>query len=69
MNLDLLLYEELVKILADLHEQLILELGGGKAQSFDDYRYRVGRLKGISDALNAAKEAQRKVLGLDDKNR
>lgn len=67
MNLDLLLYEELLKILADLHEQLILELGAGKAQSFDDYKYRVGRLKGISDALNAAQEAQKKVLGVERK--
>jgi len=69
MNLDLLLYEEILKILADLHEQLILELGAGKAQSFDDYKYRVGRLKGISDALNAAQEAQKKVLGVEDKRR
>ena len=67
MNLDLMLYEELLKILADLHEQLILELGAGKAQSFDDYRYRVGRLKGIADALNAAQEAQKKVLGVERK--
>jgi hypothetical protein len=67
MNLDLLLYEELVKILADLHEQLILELGAGKAQSFDDYKFRVGRLKGIADALNAAQEAQKKVLGVERK--
>jgi hypothetical protein len=62
-----MLYEELVKILADLHEQLILELGAGKAQSFDDYKFRVGRLKGIADALNAAQEAQKKVLGVERK--
>ena len=67
MNLDLMLYEELVKILADLHEQLILELGAGKAQSFDDYKFRVGRLKGIADALNAAQEAQKKILGVERK--
>ena len=67
MNLDLLLYEELMKILADLHEQLILELGAGKAQSFDDYKFRVGRLKGIADALNAAQEAQKKILGVERK--
>lgn len=67
MNLDLMLYEELLKILADLHEQLILELGAGKAQNFDDYRYRVGRLKGISDALNAAHEAQKRILGIERK--
>ena len=67
MNLDLMLYEELVKILADIHEQLILELGAGKAQSFDDYKFRVGRLKGIADALNAAQEAQKKILGVERK--
>jgi len=67
MNLDLLLYEELLKILADLHEQLAQELVVGKAQSFDDYRYRVGRLKGISDALSAAQEANKRVIGVEGK--
>lgn len=67
MNLDLRLYEELLKILADLHEQLALELAAGKAQSFDDYRYRVGRLKGISDALSAAQEANKRVIGVEGK--
>jgi hypothetical protein len=67
MNLDLLLYEELLKILADLHEQLAQELVVGRAQSFDDYRYRVGRLKGISDALSAAQEANKRVIGVEGK--
>jgi len=67
MNLDLMLYEELLKILADLHEQLAQELVVGRAQSFDDYRYRVGRLKGISDALNAAQEANKRVIGVEGK--
>jgi len=67
MNLDLMLYEELVKILADLHEQLALELVAGKAQSFDDYRFRVGRLKGVSDALSAAQEANKRIIGIEGK--
>jgi len=67
VNLDLMLHDELVKILAELHEQLALELVAGKAQSFDDYRYRVGRLKGISDALNAAQEANKRVIGVEGK--
>jgi hypothetical protein len=67
MNLDLLLYEELLKILADLHEQLAQELVVGRAQSFDDYRYRVGSLKGISDALSAAQEANKRVIGVEGK--
>lgn len=64
MNLDTRLYQELEKTLAELQEQLAAELVTGKANSFEDYRFRVGRLKGLADALHAAQEAQKKVLGL-----
>ncbi len=64
MNLDTRLYQELEKSLAELQEQLAAELVTGKANSFEDYRFRVGRLKGLADALHAAQEAQKKVLGL-----
>jgi hypothetical protein len=64
MNLDLRLYQELEKTLAELQEQLAAELVTGKANSYEDYRFRVGRLKGLADALHAAQEAQKKVLGL-----
>lgn len=64
MNLDTRLYQELEKSLAELQEQLAAELVTGKATSFEDYRFRVGRLKGLADALHAAQEAQKKVLGL-----
>jgi len=67
VNLDLRLYQELQKILAELHEQLAAEIVSGKATSFDDYRYRVGRLKGVTDALHAAHEAQKRVLGLGER--
>ena len=63
MNLDLRLYQELEKSLSEIAEKLGAELITGKAQSFDDYRYRVGRLKGLQDALEVAQEAQKKVLG------
>jgi hypothetical protein len=64
MNLDTRLYQELEKTLAELQEQLAAELVTGKASSYEDYRFRVGRLKGLADALHAAQEAQKKVLGL-----
>jgi hypothetical protein len=64
MNLDTRLYQELEKTLAELQEQLAAELVTGKANSYEDYRFRVGRLKGLADALHAAQEAQKKVLGL-----
>jgi hypothetical protein len=63
MNLDLRLYQELEKVLSEMAEKLGAELITGKAQSFDDYRYRVGRLKGLQDALEVAQEVQKRVLG------
>lgn len=67
MNLDLRLYQELETSLAEMQEQLAAEIVSGKAQSFDDYRYRVGRLKGLQDALAVAQEAQQRVLGVERK--
>ena len=63
MNLDLRLYQELEKSLSEMAEKLGAELITGKAQSFDDYRFRVGRLKGLQDALEVAQEVQKRVLG------
>jgi len=68
VNLDLRLYQELEKGLAEELEKLAAELVAGKAQSFDDYRYRVGRLKGVQDALAIAQEAQSRVLGVERKS-
>lgn len=66
LNLDLRLFQEIEKILLEQQEKLAAELVLGKAQSYDDYRHRVGRMKGISDALNAAKEANNRVIGRED---
>jgi 5-formyltetrahydrofolate cyclo-ligase len=65
MNIDLKLYQEIEKILGEKQEQLAAEIVSGKAASFDDYRYRVGKLRGYSDALIAAREAQARVLGIE----
>lgn len=66
MNLDLRLFQEIEKILTELQEQLAAELVLGKAQSFDDYRFRVGRMKGVADALHAAQEANKRIIGVDE---
>ena len=68
MNLDLRLYQELEIALSEMAEKLGAELITGKAQSFDDYRFRVGRLKGLQDALEVAQEVQKKVLGGERKS-
>ena len=67
MNLDLSLFKETEKILVNLRDQLQAELSAGKATSFDDYRFRVGRLKGLHDAYEALTEAQKSVLGIERK--
>jgi hypothetical protein len=69
MNLDLRLFQEIEKTLTELQEQLASEIVLGKAQSFDDYKYRIGRMKGIADALNAAKEANKRIIGVNDEER
>lgn len=67
MNLDLRLYQEIEKSLAEQIDQIASEIIGGKAQSFDDYRFRVGRLKGLQDALVVAQESQKRILGVERK--
>jgi hypothetical protein len=69
MNLDLRLFQEIEKTLTELQEQLASEIVLGKAQSFDDYKYRIGRMKGIADALNAAREANKRIIGVNDEER
>ena len=44
-------------------EKLAAEIVQGKASDYADYRYRVGRLKGIADALAAADEAGKRLIG------
>jgi hypothetical protein len=65
MNLDLRLFEATEKALVDLRDQLSAELAAGKAQDYGDYRYRVGRIKGLADAYEALSQAQKSVLGVE----
>jgi hypothetical protein len=66
MNLDLQLFQEIEKILGEQLEQQAAELVSGKASDYSDYRYRVGRIRGIQNALEAAREAQKRVLGIGE---
>lgn len=67
MNLDTRLFQELEKAIHEQLEAQSLQLIDGKALSFDDYRFRVGRLRGLRDALEAAREANARVIGVSDK--
>jgi hypothetical protein len=65
VNLDLVLYREIEKAINELQEKVAAELIQNKAVSFDDYKYRVGRIRGLHDAMKAAKEAQERILGVE----
>lgn len=38
-------------------------IGEGKAQTIDDYRYRVGVIRGYRDALEMASDVAKKLYG------
>jgi hypothetical protein len=69
VNLDLQLYTELERELGDALEKHATELIHGRAADYADYRYRVGQLKGLRDALVIASEANKRVIGVEDKDR
>jgi len=66
MNLDLRLYQLIEEEYGQLLEKLAAELIAGRAADFADYRYRVGRIHGIREALEIASRANRKAIGLDE---
>ena len=65
-SLDLRLYQLIEQEFGDLLEKLASEIVSGRASDFSDYRYRVGRIHGIREALELAKNANRKAIGLDE---
>lgn len=68
MNLDLKLYQEIQKDFGELLERLAAELISGRATDFADYRYRCGKISAIKEALSIAHEANRRAIGLEDKD-
>jgi hypothetical protein len=68
-GLDLLLYRRLQERIEEEkrnHEESILS---GFAQNYEDYKNRVGYLKGLSDSLIWAKETMEDIVGIDRKAR
>jgi hypothetical protein len=66
MNLDLKFFQIIEKEYGELLEKLAAEMIAGRAADYSDYRYRVGRIHGIREALEIAKSANRKAIGLED---
>ena len=66
-SLDLRLYQFIEEEYGQLLEKLAAELVNGRAVDFSDYRYRDGRIHGVREALELAKDANRRAIGLEDK--
>ena len=69
MNLDTRLFQELEIQIGEHLERHAAELVAGKAIDWADCRYRVGVIKGLKDALYIAREANKRVIGVDDRER
>jgi hypothetical protein len=69
LNLDLKLYQLIEKEIGEHLEKHAAELVMGKPINFEDYRFRVGVIRGLRDALSIAEEANREAIGLSDKER
>lgn len=67
LNLDLEFYQLIEEEYGLLLEKLAAELINGRASDYADYRYRVGRIHGVREALEIAKQANRNAIGLEDK--
>jgi hypothetical protein len=68
-GLDLLLYRRLQERIEEEkrnHEESLLS---GFAANYEEYKNRVGYLKGLSDALIWAKETMEDIVGIDRKAR
>lgn len=66
-SLDLRLYQEIEREIAERLEKLAAEVVAGKPTDFPDFKNRVGRIRGLQDALVIAQEAQKRVLGVEGK--
>lgn len=66
-SLDLRLYQEIEREIAERLEKLAAEVVAGKPTDFPDFKNRVGRIRGLQDALEIAREANARVIGIDRK--
>ena len=67
-SLDLRLYRKLQERIEEERRSLADAILQGSAQTYEDYKSRVGYLKGLSDALIWAKEAMEDIVGIDRKS-
>ena len=68
-SLDLLLYRKLQEKIDEERQSLAEAILQGSAQNYEEYKSRVGYLKGLSDALIWAKDVMEDITGDNRKAR
>jgi hypothetical protein len=68
-SLDLRFYQEMEKIIGEMLERQAAELVSGRSTDWPDYKFRTGYLKALRDVLEVAREANARVIGVNDKDR
>lgn len=66
ISLYSLVYRDIDRRIAKEIEERSAQLAAGQAQSFDDYRFRVGYLKALSDARIWARSVNDKLVGREE---
>ena len=68
-SLDLELYKSLEKMIGELLEKQAEQVISGKATDWPDYKYRLGVIKGLREALSLAKRANDDIIGVKREER
>lgn len=68
-SLDLLLFRKLEEKINEERRNQADNILLGSAQNYEEYKNRVGYLKGLSDALVWANEINEELIGIDRKAR
>ena len=68
-SLDLFLYRKIQERIEEERRNYSETLLNGSAVNYEDYKNRVGYLKGLSDTLIWAKEINDELIGINQKAR
>lgn len=68
-SLDLFLYRQIQERLEEERRNRSEAVLSGSPQSYEEYKYHVGYLQGLADALIWAKEINDKLIGINEKAR
>jgi hypothetical protein len=68
-SLDLRCLQEIEKQIGEQLEKHAAELVTGRASDWADYRFRIGVIRGLRDALAIAKDVNEEIIGINREER